>query len=789
MVPSVVAALAGGASNLVLQAPPGAGKTTLVPPALLPLTDREIWVLEPRRLAARLAARRIASQFGEPLGETVGYQVRFDHVGGPRTRLRLLTEGVLTRRILSDPQLKDAGIVILDEFHERHLDGDLALALLRRLQLTSRPDLCILVMSATLDAASISRHLDNCPIVTAEGRLFPLSVRYTPHSARPLEDQVSQAVNHLFADGLDGDVLVFLPGAAEIRRAARVLEKRPNLLVLPLHGDLSPEEQDRAVSPGPHRKIILSTNVAESSITIEGVTAVIDSGLARIAEDSPWTGLPTLRIARVSRSSALQRAGRAGRTAPGRVIRLYPEEDFLRRPEQDTAEILRRELSETLLTLRTLGIEDAAALPWFEPPPAAALQAAQELLARLGATGNTARRMAACPLPPRLAKLALESDRLGAGEDGCALAAILSAGERLPSDSSHHHGPSDLFLLLDGNWQPYTRQLIQNVKRSLRPRPQRGHDDAALQQAVLAAFPDRVARRRQGDQLLLASGGSAVLSSHSVVRDAHLLVAVDIEERKDKGLPQVRLASAIEPEWLLDLFPDRIREESSLDWNRTAERVEARSALLYENLIIEESRTGAVDSEAAALLLASRALEAGLHRFADPDEIDLFLARTEFASEHSTLPALGPDDVKAALTTLCHGLRSFKELETAARAGLLDALALRLPDGGLRLLNEIAPERLRLPSGRQARIRYSPHRPPSLASRLQDFFGMKESPRIARGKVPVVLELLAPNHRPVQTTNDLSGFWERLYPQVRKELSRRYPRHAWPENPLIQYKA
>ena len=402
LLPRIVERAARGRDACVIEAPPGAGKTTRVPPALLALGD--VLVLEPRRLAARMAARRVASELGERVGETAGYQVRFEDVSGPRTRLRFLTEGVLTRRLLSDPSLRGVDIVILDEFHERHLDTDLALALVKR------TDKRIVVMSATLDAAPIAKFLGGCPILRSEGKLYDLKIEYTPHSAAPLEEQVAGALERLIKNGLDGDVLVFLPGAAEIRRAARAIE-RFGLLVVPLHGDLSPAEQDRAVMRADRRKVILSTNVAESSITMEGVTAVIDSGLARVAVDSPWTGLPSLNVQRISQASATQRAGRAGRTRPGRVIRLYTAEDFHRRPVSDPPEILRRELSQIVLQLRAMKIDS---LDWLEPPPEAAWTAAATLLDRLGATPE----MAALPLPPRLAKLVLEAKRRGVPEVG-----------------------------------------------------------------------------------------------------------------------------------------------------------------------------------------------------------------------------------------------------------------------------------------------------------------------------------------------------------------------------------
>jgi ATP-dependent helicase HrpB len=769
------------APNLVIQAAPGAGKTTRVPPALLPRVAGEVWVLEPRRLAARMAARRVASELGERVGETVGYQVRFEEIAGPKTRLRFMTEGVLTRKLASDRTLRNVAAVFLDEFHERNLDGDLALALLRRLQRARRPDLRLIVMSATMDSAPVARFLGDCPVLRSEGREFELRISYRPHST------VAVALEELLAEGLDGDVLVFLPGAAEIRRAAAAcgpLAQKHGMLVAPLHGDLSPEEQDRAVLPSRQRKLILSTNVAETSITIEGVTAVIDSGLARMAVDSPWTGLPSLNIGRISQASAAQRAGRAGRVRAGRVIRLYPAEDFHRRPEHSAPEITRRELSQMCLDLRAMEVRE---LLWLDPPPAAAFEAAEELLRRLraldasGALTETGAAMARYPLHPRLARLAIEAARRGAQRDGRALAALLSAGARVRPTAARS-GPSDLLLLLESEWDAQTRRIFQQLGGA--GGSAGGSGVESLLMAILTAFPDRVAKRRQADELLLASGGSARLSPSSVVRE-ELLVAVDIEERREQGLPLVRLASAIEPEWLLDLYPDHLKERATLEWNRSAERVEATEALVYGALVLEESRGATPDPEQAAQLLSERATEAGIARFADADEIGEFVARVQFASEHASLPALTQADVEDALASLCIGLKSFQELASSAGSGgLLRALERRLPAGASRTLDEVAPAGLQLPSGRRLKLHYKQGQPPWGASRLQDFFGLKETPRVARGQVPIVAHLLAPNQRPVQMTSDLGGFWQRLYPQVRRELSRRYPRHKWPENPL-----
>ncbi len=677
-----------------------------------------------------MAARRVASELHQRIGETVGYQVRFEDVSGPNTRLRYLTEGILTRRLISDPKLRGISIVVLDEFHERHLDTDLALALLKRI------DVRIVVMSATLDAAPIAKFLGGCPILRSEGKLFPLRIDYTPHSAMPLEEQVASALDQLIRDGLDGDVLVFLPGAAEIRRTARAIE-RFGLLVLPLHGDLSPAEQDRAVMPADRRKVILSTNVAESSITVEGVTAVIDSGLARIATDSPWTGLPSLNVQRISQASATQRAGRAGRTAPGRVIRLYTAEDFHRRPPSDAPEICRRELSQIALQLRAMNIDS---LEWLEPPPESAWTAANTLLDRIGAT----KEMAALPLAPRLAKLVTEAARLGVPEKGCAAAAVLSTGER---------GSADLLALLDREWQPQTKRVYDQLRRLIPGRDRGG--DAQLLQSVLAAFPDRVARRRRDDEVLLSSGGSARFADTR----HEFIVALDIEERREHGTPIIRLAAPIEPEWLLD----RAVTKTSLEWNRTAERVEQVSGLVYDQLVIEETRAPATPSPETAALLLEKALETDIGRFVDRQELQQLHSRAAFAGIEI--------DSRAALEKLCESATSFKELASA------DLVAQLRPPR----IEQLAPERIKLPGGRLVKVHYESGKPPWIESRLQDFFGMRETPRI--GNQPVVVHLLAPNHRPVQVTSDLAGFWERLYPQVRRELSRRYPKHKWPEKP------
>lgn len=749
--------------NLVIEAAPGAGKTTRVPAALLELVAGEVVVLEPRRIAARMAARRVAWERNEEAGETVGYQVRFEEVSGPKTRLRFVTEGILSRRLLSDPALKGVDAVVLDEFHERHLDSDLALALLKRLQKT-RPELKIVVMSATLDAGPIARYLGGCPVLRSEGRAFPLAVQYAPYTADALPVQVRKAMELLVKEGHAGHVLTFLPGLAEIRRTAREVEgvaRAAGFAVLPLHGDLTPAEQDRAVAPSTERKLILATNVAESSVTVEGVTAVIDGGLARIATHSPWTGLPTLEVGRVSRASAQQRAGRAGRTGPGRVLRLYPEEDYMRRAEHDLPEIARADLSQLCLSLRVMGIAPGE-IEWLDAPPAEALANAEALLDRLGAAGAMAEKLARYPLPPRLARILVESVARGVGEDGCRAAALLGSGARAEKN--------DLLAALDEPMDARTKQQFEQLRRIARTARQETHEDAALLLSVLAGFPDRVARRRAGNQVMLATGVSAEVAGARPVYE--FMVAVDAEDRPQQGLPMIRMTAKIEPEWLLDLFPDRVVEQAEVVWHAAGERVERVSSLVYDKLAIEESRGPASGADAAALL-AKKALEAGIERFVDAEALEHFTARVAFAG----LPA---PDLEGALRELCLGLQGFKGLREAAK-GFLPGLEARM-DG--RLLNELAPVQVKLKQGRPMKVHYDHGKPPWIASRLQDFFGTKEAPRIGRDRTPVVCHLLAPNQRAVQTTTDLAGFWERLYPKVRNEMMRRYPRHQWPEKPV-----
>ena len=817
--PAIVEKL-GRERSLVLEAPPGAGKTTRVPRALLDadLVAGEIIVLEPRRLAARLAARRVAEELGEKLGERVGYTVRFEDVSSRATRIRFVTEGVLTRRLSADPLLRGVGAVLLDEFHERHLQGDVALALLRRLQRTSRPDLRVVAMSATLEADPVAAFLE-CPIVRSLGKRFDVAIDHLPApDDRKLDLQVASAIRSLLVreGSLDGHVLVFLPGAGEIRRAlescAKIAQEN-DLALVPLHGDLSPAEQDRAVGSSRQRKIILSTNVAESSVTIDGVVAVVDSGLVRVLRHAPWSGLPTLGIEKTSRASATQRAGRAGRTRPGRALRLYTKADFETRPQHDMPEIHRVDLSATLLELAAAGATDMA---WLDPPKPEALAAAEELLGRLGALARgevteIGRRMLGFPLHPRQARLLVEAERRGVAEDGAILAALV--GERdLRSGARASFGgaarpidiateQSDLLGLLDrfreaqeSNFSAHAlraigleagavhavekarKQLGRLAKNNDRATPQspKAADDALLL-SVLAGFPDRVARRKRpgSRELALSQGGAAELAETSAVRDAPWVVAVDAENVRGRTL--VRLASGIEPTFLIELFEDRIHEIADLSFDEAKGIVTGSSKMMYDALAIAESPGFDRNDPQVANILYERAVARGAKSLVRTESFQRWLARARFAaSQDSTLTAPSDDTVLATLRRLCEGKASLREVEDADLLGTVKAEA-----GDFHRIDQLAPERVTLASGRTAVIQYEEGKPPFVESFLQDFFGTKTQPHA--GRVPVVLHLLAPNKRAVQVTTDLAGFWDRHYPAIRKELMRKYPRHAWPE--------
>jgi len=828
VVPEVVQA-ARQPGAVVIEAPPGAGKTTRIPAALLDAgwgEAGEIWVLEPRRLPARMAATRVAAERGERVGETVGYSVRFDEVAGPRTRVRFVTEGLFVRKLLADPSLRGVSAVVLDEMHERHVATDLALAWLRHQRATGRRDLTVVAMSATLDAEPARAFLDGA-LVRAEGRRFDVAIEHlTPAEAadpRPLERRVAGAVRQVLREEPDGDVLVFLPGAAEIRRAQAALAELPQagtLAILPLHGDMPLEEQARAIAPAGRRKIVLATNVAESSVTIDGVVAVVDSGLARVAAHSPWTGLPALTVAKISRASAEQRAGRAGRTRPGRALRLYTSHDFDQRPAYDVPEIARADLADLAMTLASLGVFDAGALEWLEPPPAAAWGAARALLTELGgvdAQGLTdvGRRMQPLPTHPRLARIVVAGQDGGCRDDAALAAALIAERDIRRSARASFGGPgaeadrgADITDLVDAfrqaeadRFRPEAlRRLelepraVEEVRRargqllgSLGRAPASPPRPAPVELALLAAFPDRVGRRREagGSAVVFAGGGSAEVGR---AQPGAWLLALDVIEARQAGRagtrPQVRLSARIEPEWLLDLFPERIADVDRRAFNPDTERVEQTSGLAYGGLLLDARTTPAPPDEETARLLADAALARGIERLPGGEAIPALLERIAFIRRSvpdAPLPDVDAEGVAALVRLACVGRVGFADL-TAPGSDLTAAILASLPPDARRALETLAPSRITLAGGRGVTVHYEAAAPPWIESRLQDFFGTSAVPAIAGGRVPLTVHLLAPNGRAVQVTRDLAGFWRQHYPALRRELGRRYPKHAWPED-------
>lgn len=800
-----------GREPLLIEAPPGAGKTTGVPPRLLSRIDGELWVVEPRRLAARLAAARVAQQIGERVGQTCGYQVRFDRAVGPGTRLHYVTPGILLRRLAGDPALAGIDGVVFDEFHERHLETDLGLALVAALRRGSRPALGIAVMSATLDAGAVAAFLGDPVPIRWGDRPHPVEIEYDDeHAERPLEVRVRAAVRRVVADAAAGHVLVFLPGAAEIRRATDALAELAGArgaVVLPLHGELPAAEQDRAVGPSDRIKIILSTNVAESSITIEGVSAVIDSGLARVASHSPWTGLPSLELAPISRASAEQRAGRAGRTGPGRCIRLYSQRDHDARPAHEVAEVRRADLAAAALLLASLG-HDPRQFGWFEAPPPAALDAALELLRALdaidpaGAITAGGAALAALPMHPRLARLVADGNARGVGRDAAAAAALL--GERTVR-RRHGDGRRDAEIAGDSDvadWVDRWRakreiergaaraadQLVGSLGRKLRQDGSLDDDEREqrLRRAVLAAFPDRVARRRlPGDDLILCGGDTARLDRASVVRHAELVVVVRAEIRR--GVAFAEAVSAIEPEWLLEQFPDRLVDHSELRFAPDTGRVEQIARLSYGSVVIDETRRRpdlARQAQVEALLADAVWATSGLvARLCGERELAEWRARLELVRQVAPelgVASAGDAELRAAVAAACAGKTSLAEVRADDLLGHVRAITAGRHRGDM---DRLAPARITLRSGRSVPVHYETDKPPWIESRMQDFFGMTSSPTIAGGRVALTLHLLAPNQRAVQVTSDLASFWRQHYPTLKKQLERRYPRHAWPDDP------
>jgi len=749
----------------VVVAPPGAGKTTRVPPALA--TDGPVIVLQPRRLAARSLARRIAAERGWTLGVEAGWHVRFDRRFSRETRVLVATEGILTARLQSDPLLSEFRTVIVDEFHERSLHADLALALARQAWL-ARDDLRIVVMSATLDPGPIAAFLGGAPVVVVDGRPFPVAIDYAP--GRPLVD----AVRAELARGDGGDLLAFLPGVPEIAQASRALAGAPELAgsrLFMLSGRSSPEEQDEAVAPASVRKVILATNVAETSVTIPGVTAVIDSGLHKVPRLDAALGLDRLETERISADAADQRAGRAGRTRPGRALRLWDRRDVLA-PHREP-EIARVDLAPPLLEVLAWGGHPES-FAWFEAPPPAAVAAAMEILRWLGAVegdqlaplGDLLRRL---PLPPRLARVLVAASASPLAAASCAvLSERFAPREPLPAGASDvvaradrlHAAPPAIRRAAEEIARAARRVLADDGARAIAAAAavDAADEETLVRRALLTGFPDRLARRRSSGspRVVLSSGHGGVVDRESVVHDGEFLLALDVaaSARGPAAEARVRLASRVEREWLPE--PRRTVEHR---FDAASGRVVATALERIVALTISEHRTAVDPTEAFPLLV-----DAFVARGVTPGQTAI-AARLRFAGLAF--------DLRAIAETACAGLTSLPEL----------ALAASLDTRTRRELARLAPESLALPSGRGAVLRYRDDGSVVAAVKLQELFGLAESPRIGARGEPVIFELLAPNGRPVQTTRDLRSFWDTTYPEIRGALRARYPRHPWPDDP------
>ena len=824
VLPQVVAALRQSPCA-VLRAPPGAGKTTRVPPALLDAEFAErgkILVLQPRRVAARATAARMASERGTRLGEEVGYQVRFDSRTSSRTKIEVITEGILLRMLHEQPFLEGIAAIIFDEFHERSLSSDLALGMVRQIQQSVRPDLKVLVMSATLAAEPIAAYLRGCPVVESAGRMFPVAIRYLPSlDKRPIEELALVGVEQVLKESA-GDVLVFLPGVGEIRKAAARLEglaEEQNLAVMELYGDLPADQQDAVLSPSSRRKVILATNVAETSLTIEGVTAVLDSGLARIQRHDEQTGLDRLEIASISKASADQRAGRAGRTQSGICLRLWPEAAHRHRAEYETPEIHRVDLAVAVLQLAAWIEPDYRTFPWFEAPEPTALARAENLLTMLGALDHgtitpLGRELAALPVHPRIARLLMEGQRLGAVEEAALVAAMLS--ERDPFFRSggpqrrpaSHSSPSDVLDRLhalqefessgiaDTSSGAINRQgakqifkvreqllsLLERLDRNRGSRQQHDSVDEAVLRAILAAYPDRVARRREtGSKRAVMVGGRGVrLADESAVLESELFVCVNVDGASGEAL--VRQASGVRREWLSE---ELLATETVVEFDEPREAVTAKKQVSWNGLLLDESQAALPAGEEVEALLASAAAEK-LERVLPRDNEDF----TQFVTRGQCLAAWRPDwnlpllddaALRSLLPMLVSGCRSFADLR---KAPWLHAAKSLFSYPQLQLIEREAPERIEVPSGSRIALQYELRRPPILAVRIQEVFGLLDTPRLAGGKVPVLMHLLAPNMRVAQVTDDLRSFWTNTYALVRKDLRNRYPKHSWPEDPF-----
>ncbi|HKS19765.1 MAG TPA: ATP-dependent helicase HrpB [Bradyrhizobium sp.] len=782
----------------VLVAPPGAGKTTRVPLALLDAPwakGKKIIVLEPRRIAARASAERMAKSLRERAGETVGYRVRFGSKVSRTTRIEVVTEGIFSRQILDDPELKGVAAVLFDEFHERSLDADLGLALARDAQTGLREDLRILVMSATLDGARIARLLGDAPVVASEGRAFPVETRYLGRKVdMPLERQMADAIAMaLRAD--PGSVLAFLPGAAEIRRTQNCLGERvrdASIEIVPLFGALDASVQDRAIAPAPKgiRKVVLATSIAETSLTIEGVRIVLDSGMARVPRYEPDIGLTRLETVRASRAAVDQRRGRAGRTEPGICYRLWDEPQTASLVAYTQPEILSADLSSLVLDLAQWGVSDPTGLAFLDPPPAPALKEARSLLGELGALDADGRITAeghslrALALPPRLARMIVDSHRAGAGEEAAEVAAILT--ERgLGGDSVDLEIRLDQFRRDRSPRASSARSLAQRwAQQVASSEPSLGESEVSTGIMLAYAFPDRVAKNRGNGSFVLANGRGAAVEQTSALARAPYIAVGELTGTAASG--RILLAAAVAQQDVERHFADQIESAEEISFDRNAMALRARRKRRLHAITLSEAPMALSPSAETAQILAEGLIAAGLEKLPWSKSSRQWRDRVMFLrkAEGETWPDLSDAALAAqGEIWLVPALYDKTALKEFSAGDLAEALMALLPWELRARLEREAPTHFEAPTGTMLAIDYEAEQGPTIAVRLQELFGLNTHPSIARGAVPLVLELLSPAQRPVQVTRDLPGFWRGSYAAVRSDLRGRYPRHPWPEDP------
>lgn len=828
--------------RLVVQAPTGSGKSTQIPQMLLKHgivgESGEVVVLQPRRLAARLLARRVAQEMECDLGGVVGYQIRLESRVSAKTRIRFVTEGILLRQMSFDDQLRGVAAVVFDEFHERHLYGDISLARALQIQQTTRPDLKIIVMSATLETGVLREYLAPCELLVSQGRSFPVRIEYLARSVNfeqePVWDVAARECERVVGQS-SGDVLVFMPGAYEISRTFQAIQGNRALrdcMVFPLHGELPPEAQDKAVARYDARKIIISTNVAETSLTIEGVTTVIDSGLARIARFDANRGINTLLVEKISAASADQRAGRAGRTAPGVCVRLWTEREHAQRPAQELPEIRRLDLAEVVLTLKASGVKDISAFPWLEKPVPKALTRAETLLADLGALEapsakspllitETGKKMLRFPVHPRYARMLLEADGRGCVRSVALMAALTQGRNFLlrgvprdvddaREDALGEESESDFFLLMRA-WRfaektgfsldacrrlgihaqgarqvgPLFEQFLEIASKEGLDTSEQRVDGVAVRKCVLAGFSDQLARRLDAGTLRceLVHGRRGLLARESAIQRSPLLVAAEVSEIEGRGGEVnvlLSLATAIEEAWLKELFPHDYRETRGVVYDEQAKRVVSRRERRFRDLVLEaRSSSEEAPLTEAASLLTQEVLAGRIKIDAWDETVEQWIVRVNRMAEWFPELEVNPlteADRATLVEQICYGELSARDVKEKP---VMPILRDWLTAEQLAVLDEYLPERLVMANGRKSRLTYHAEGPPVLSARIQELYGVEGRFTIGHGRVPVKIEVLAPNQRPIQVTDDLTSFWRDMYPKVKAELSRRYPRHEW----------